>query len=145
MLGFGSLAEYLESVFGWSARFVHEKMRVAHALEALPKIANALKTGVLSWSAVRELTRVATRSTEEEWLKAVLEKSMREIEELVSGRKRGDKPSDPSNPEAKMHDIRARVSAATFALWRDAITAAQKSSDVPLSEDEAIGSSRAAR
>jgi hypothetical protein len=55
---------------GYGARLVQEKLRVAEALERLPAFAEALKQGQICWSALRELTRVATPETETEWLAA---------------------------------------------------------------------------
>ena len=63
-LGFGSFIEYIERLFGYRPRFTQEKLRVAEALEELPELDRALRDGELSWSAVRELTRVATLNTE---------------------------------------------------------------------------------
>ncbi len=63
-LGYGSFVEYIERLFGYSPRLTLEKLRVAEALEALPQLAAALREGRVSWSSVRELTRVATRATE---------------------------------------------------------------------------------
>src|SRR5215207_8451512 len=64
-LGFGSFGEYVERLFGYKPRSTHEKLRVAEALEELPRMNGALAAGELSWSAVRELTRVATTDPEE--------------------------------------------------------------------------------
>src|SRR5215213_7192856 len=58
-LGYGSFGEYVERLFGYKPRSTQEKLRVAEALEQLPAVARALETGALSWSAARELTRVA--------------------------------------------------------------------------------------
>src|SRR5688500_2283210 len=66
-LGYGSFAEYVERVFGYAARLTHDKLRVAEALENLPEMASLLRQGKTSWSALRELTRVATAETEREW------------------------------------------------------------------------------
>ena len=60
-LGFGSFHEYIERLFGYKARWTDERIRVAQALETLPEMAQALRDGAISWSAVRELTRVATK------------------------------------------------------------------------------------
>src|SRR5882672_4498528 len=54
-LGYGSFGEYVERLFGYKPRSTQEKLRVAQALEELPVAAQALETGELSWSAVREL------------------------------------------------------------------------------------------
>src|SRR6187551_2472548 len=59
-LGYGSFVEYIERLFGYSPRLTLEKLRVAEALEQLEGTATALRDGQLSWSIVRELTRVAT-------------------------------------------------------------------------------------
>jgi hypothetical protein len=69
-LGYGSFNEYAERLFGYGSRLTQEKLRVAEALEALPETARELQSGHVSFSAVRELTRVATPSTEREWLEA---------------------------------------------------------------------------
>src|SRR5688572_2184801 len=58
-MGFGSFGEYVERLFGYGRRCTQEKLRVAEALEQLPALAAALQEGALSWSAVREITRVA--------------------------------------------------------------------------------------
>ena len=56
-LGFASFGEYVERHFGYNGRLVKEKLRVAQALERLPQMSEALRTGELNWSVVRELTR----------------------------------------------------------------------------------------
>src|SRR5688500_4151126 len=72
--GYASFAEYIERLFGLKRRATEEKLRVAAALEALPELAEALRSGKLNWSVVRELTRVAVRETESEWILAVCRK-----------------------------------------------------------------------
>src|SRR5690349_16995788 len=59
-LGYGSFQEYAERLFGYGPRVTQEKLRVAEALEALPAMARELEAGRVTFSAVRELTRVAT-------------------------------------------------------------------------------------
>jgi hypothetical protein len=93
-LGYGSFVEYIERLFGYSPRLTLEKLRVAQALDGLPELAAALREGNVSWSSVRELTRVATPGTERDWLEASRGRTMREIERLVSGHRPGDLPSD---------------------------------------------------
>ena len=45
-----------------------ERVRVAHALGSLPRLADSLAHGELSYAKVRALTRVATPETEERLL-----------------------------------------------------------------------------
>jgi hypothetical protein len=51
-------------VLGYAPRTAQQRMQVARALETLPVLTDALATGALSYSAVRELVRVATPGTE---------------------------------------------------------------------------------
>jgi hypothetical protein len=118
--GHASLHEYLETVLGHSPRQATERVRIATALEDLPEIADALARGELHFSAARELTRVATRDTERAWLDGARGKNLRQIEQAVAGRKRGDRPSDAADPELVATPIRFDVRPATLALLRQA-------------------------
>jgi hypothetical protein len=93
--GCASLAEYVERRLGLSARELREKLRVARSLETLPALADALGTGRLSWSAVRELTRVATPETETEWVTFGQGRTVRQLERKVVLHQRGDAPRSP--------------------------------------------------
>ena len=117
-LGFATFAEYVERLFGLGRRAVEEKLRVAVALEKLPVLGLALREGALSWSAVRELSRVATAETEREWLGIARGKTAREVERFVSGLGPGDRPADPRRSEFVRHVLRFEVSAETHVLSR---------------------------
>jgi len=97
-LGFSSGLEYLEEVFGYGPRTANDRLRVAKELGDLPELETALRDGELSYSAARELTRVMTRETEAQWLARARGKNLRDIEELVAGRKKGGGPDDPKDP-----------------------------------------------
>ena len=49
--GYASFGEYVERLFGLNRRTTEEKLRVAGALEELPELAEALRSGQLNWSA----------------------------------------------------------------------------------------------
>jgi hypothetical protein len=66
---------------------------VAEALESLPEVGQALREGAVSWSCVRELTRVATPETESTWLARARGRTVREVEKLVSGHRPGSLPA----------------------------------------------------
>ncbi len=119
-MGMASFHEYAERIVGLTPRQTEERIRVALALEELPRASAALAAGRVHFSAVRELTRVIAPDTETEWLDAVAGKSVGEIEKLVSGRRTGDRPSDPPEAEARRHTIVLEVSAETFATYREA-------------------------
>src|SRR5262245_28911028 len=97
-LGLATYLEYLERILGYGPRLATERLRVAEALARLPALRDALAANALSWSAVRELSRVAIPATEAEWIACARGKSVRQVEEMVSGRRAGDRPSDPVDP-----------------------------------------------
>ena len=119
-LGYGTFLSYLEHVFGYGPRLASERLRVAEALTQLPAMTMALTEGELCWSAVRELTRVAVPATEAEWIAAAQGKSMREVEDIVSGRSSGDRPGDPADPALKREVLRLEVTGDGLAAFREA-------------------------
>jgi len=119
--GYGSMVEYMEMELGHSPRPAAERLRVAHAIVELPAIGAALSQGELSYSAARELTRVATDETEQAWLEAANDKNLRDIEQLVSGHKRGDRPDDPVDPKLRKRTLRyEELDEETVAILRQA-------------------------
>ena len=66
--GLKNWAEWLAWRCDFSMTTALEKVRVAHALKTLPAISGAFASGELSYSKVRALTRVASRSNEDELL-----------------------------------------------------------------------------
>jgi hypothetical protein len=124
-LGHASFGAYVEWLFGFSRRQGTEHLRVALALEELPLLAEALRTGALSWSAARELSRVAVEETEAEWIEAAAGKTMRGVERMVARHRKGARPMDRPTAEAPKR-ITLEVSAPTWALFeemRKAVTA----------------------
>ena len=137
-LGFGSFGEYIERMLGHTRRATEERVRVAEALKRLPGIANALRDGSLSWSAVRELTRVATTSNEDAWVEVAKGRTLRQIEELVAGHNPGDMPDDRRDPSLTRHVLRFDVSAETYATFREAMAKLRRESDSSLDDDASL-------
>lgn len=118
-VGFSSMMEYLERVFGYAPRVAQERMRTARRLEHLPELAESLAKNEIPFSSVREVSRVATPKTVHIWRAAVIGKSLREVEEMVSGLREGDLPTDAKNPELQTVTLTFReVMPATRALAR---------------------------
>jgi hypothetical protein len=137
-LGMVSALDYMERVLGYGPRTAQERLRVARALGALPHLTTALAQGELPFSAVRELTRVATPATEAAWREAATGKSLRQIEELVADHRPGDYPEDPPDPQARVHVVRFELSAETFALLRQARAVLDDEHGSHLSDDQLI-------
>ncbi len=135
-----SMVDYLERRLGYAPRTASDRIRVAQALEDLPKVAEALGRG-LPYTAVRELTRVATRENEERWLDAVRGKTVHEIEGMVSGRGRGANPDDPAHPSLAGRTLPFEgVRQATEALVRDArrMLQSERGGGVVVTDDEVL-------
>jgi hypothetical protein len=137
-LGYGSFNEYTERLFGYGPRLTQEKLRVAEALEELPETARELQSGHASFSAVRELTRVATPTTERDWLEAAAGRTVREIEQLVSGHRPGSRPDDAPDVSAKRHVLRLELSGEVLATFREAMAKVRRDAGEALDEDAAL-------
>ena len=136
--GHATILEYVERVLGYGPKVGKERLRVARALLELPAMAAALGEGTLVYSAVRELSRVATAATEPEWLDAARGKSLREIEDLVSGRRKGKRPTDPSEPDLALRPITLELTPPTLALFRDACRRLEDELGHRLTDDEVM-------
>jgi Holliday junction resolvase RuvA-like protein len=132
-----SQREFDQRLLGYTPRSTQEKLRVAEALEELPRLAQSLETGSLSWSALRELTRVAVVDTEQEWLALAQGKTVRQLEELVAGKSPGDAPAPAVSASARRHVLRFEVALETFALFREAISCLRRRGG-QLRDDDAV-------
>ena len=78
-----SCAHWLNWRCGIAMGAAREKVRVARALEKLPKISAAMASGSLSYSKVREITRVASAETEDYLLMIAEHGTAAQVEKLV--------------------------------------------------------------
>ncbi|MDE2874971.1 MAG: DUF222 domain-containing protein [Gemmatimonadota bacterium] len=85
---FASCAEWLAWRTGRTLAAARENVRVAHALEDLPLTAEAMKSGQLSYTKVRTMTRVAKPETEATLLEFAQSTSAARLEWLVRGWKK---------------------------------------------------------
>src|SRR5262245_61904724 len=94
--GFASVRQYAEIELNLSPRQTMERIRIARALSALPGLTRAMREGSISFRAVKEIARVATRATEDDWSQVARICRMRELERLVSASKEGEVPERPA-------------------------------------------------
>src|SRR5881398_2319948 len=92
--GFMSCAAWLSWRVGLDPRAARERVRVARALGTLPRLAQALAHGELSYSKVRALTRVARPQTEERLLTVGLAGTAEHVERIVRGWRRVDRKAE---------------------------------------------------
>jgi hypothetical protein len=138
--GYATLLEYMERVMGYGAGAATERLRVAEALVELPAMARELGDGKLTYSAVRELSRVVVPETEAVWLAAARGRTVRDVEHMVSGRKAGDLPDAPRTPADTLQrrPLRFDVKPETMALVRQAVRVLEDERGECLDDDEVL-------
>src|SRR5690606_6431856 len=112
--GFRSCAHWLSWRTGIALGPAREKVRVARALGALPGISAAMRSGTLSYSKVRALTRVATAETEAELLEFAAHGTTAHVERLVRAWRQVDRAE-----AAERDRERARHEARRLTLQED--------------------------
>lgn len=136
--GCATFWEYLERALGYRPHAARERMRVARALVELPATSARLARGEVTYSAVRELTRVATANTEDEWLAKTAEMTTHEIEREVAGHVRGDLPGDPKHADLRRRKVRLEMTTEVYALWRQTRVALERELGHELGELELV-------
>jgi hypothetical protein len=89
--GFLSCAHWLSWRTGIAPGAAREKVRVARALESLPKLSDAMRHGRLSYAKVRAVTRVATPENEAQFLELALHGTAAQMEKIVRAWRRADR------------------------------------------------------
>src|SRR5687768_367089 len=100
--GFSSCAAWLSWRVGLEPGAARERVRVARALGTLPRLAEALGRGQLSYAKVRALTRVATPETEERLLAVGRAGTAVHVERIVRGWRRVDRNAE-AREAARQH------------------------------------------
>ena len=104
--GFRSCAHWLAWRVGMDLGAARERVRVARALGSLPRLAEALSRGELSYAKVRALTRVATPETEERLLAVGRAGTACHVERIVRGWRRVDQLAE-ARETTQRHESRA--------------------------------------
>src|SRR5688572_21334600 len=94
--GVKSCAHWLNWKCGIALGAAREKLRTAHALGQLPKIAGAMSEGRLSFSKVRAITRVAEPANEDYLLGIGLNGTATHVEKLVRSYRRAKESQELS-------------------------------------------------
>ena len=103
---FTSCAEWIAVTTGRTLGTARENVRVAHALEDLPLTSREMSLGKISYTKVRNMTRVATPETEEDLLEYARAGSAAKLEQIVRGWKHLSRDGELTAEEAR-HQSRA--------------------------------------
>ena len=110
--GFASCAHWLSWRIGLAPGAAREKVRVARALADLPLLSDAMRRGVVSYSKVRAVTRVATLETEQTLLDVALAGTAAHVEQVVRAWRRVDRTAEAA-------DDRRRHASRVLHTWVD--------------------------
>ena len=105
-----SCAHWLNWKCGIAMGAAREKVRVARALENLPKVSAAMESGRLSYSKAREITRIACAATEDHLLMIAEHGTAQHVEKLVRAYRRCQEAEELSR-EARQQQTRS-------VMWR---------------------------
>jgi hypothetical protein len=143
--GVKSCAHWLNWKCGIDLGAAREKVRVARALEQLPRIGMAMAEGRISYAKMRALSRVADASNESHLLNSALCGTASHVEEVVRGYRRALDAEELSREAIQQRDqslwyhtkpdgslvIRGRPPAEIGALFIKALQAAEDSLPIP--------------
>ena len=101
-----SCAHWLSWRTGLAPGAAREHVRVARALANLPKLSDAMRRGVVSYSKVRAVTRVATPETEQTLLDVALAGTAAHVEQIVRGWRRVDRSAEQAE-DRRRHETRS--------------------------------------
>ena len=137
-LGFTSIELYAETRYHIRPPTTRSYVATGRALRELPAIDLAFRAGTLFWTQVRELVRVATAETEDEWIEWASHRSARQIAAQVARRRKGERPADPS--KRRISDVwfrpDGRMNAAQWAKWTAARQKLEAELDRPVTDAE---------
>ncbi|MBM5811049.1 MAG: DUF222 domain-containing protein [Gammaproteobacteria bacterium] len=147
--GVRSCAHWLNWKCGLNLGAAREKIRVARALERLPRIAAAMAAGQLSYAKVRPMTRAADEATEEYFLQIALHGTAHHVERLARGFRRVKEAQELSREEQQQQRrclscwydddgsllIRGRLPAEAGAALLKALQFAEESIPLPPKEN----------
>jgi len=143
--GVKSCTHWLNWKCGIGLGAAREKVRVARALEQLPRLAAAMSEGRVSYFKAREITRVADAANEDYLLNIALCGTASQVEETVRGYRRALDAEELTREATQQRDqnlwfhtesdgslvIRGRVPAEVGALFKRALEAALDSLPIP--------------
>ena len=111
--GVRSCAHWLSWRCGLDLRTAREYVRVARALQDLPKVSSELAQGRISYSKARAVSRVATPENEDDLVRAALHNPAAHLDRLVRGLlkagRNDDEPDSRPRPQKQVQPRPARI------------------------------------
>ncbi|MCY3813292.1 MAG: DUF222 domain-containing protein [Gammaproteobacteria bacterium] len=103
--GYCNLGNWLDHRCGLGPCAARERIRIGRALARLPRVDAAFRDGILSYSKVRAITRVATRETEAMLLSIAHRSSAAQLESLVRTYQRVERSDGERRPSEERRGL----------------------------------------
>ena len=138
-MSYGDVYQLVRARFGLSTRSIRERIRVGRALRVLPLLEAALMSGRLTYSRIREVTRVANPDTESVWLEAARRLSMRALESRVGEASGGRSPDSHAVPNPiEPAKVSVSIPSDVWELLKQAMQVVKATCDLELTDAEAL-------
>lgn len=148
--GIKSPAHWLNYHCGIDLGAAREKVRVAKSLSTLPAIDEAFRTGTISYSKVRAMTRSATPDNEQMLLQVALHGTAQHVEQLVRKYRRAESLTDDRRDQSRYHAreltcffdedgmlvLRGRMTPEDGAVFMKAMDAMVTAQNPPVSQED---------
>jgi Domain of unknown function (DUF222) len=107
--GAKTCAQWLSWRIGLAPNAARERLRVAHALEKLPDVSEAMSKGEISYSKVRAVTRVATPTNESQLLTIAHGGTAAQVERVVRAWRKIDAQAEQDHARYQQNERSLRV------------------------------------
>jgi hypothetical protein len=140
--GIKSPAHWLNYYCGIDLGAAREKVRVAKSLQQLPGIDEAFRSGTISYSKVRAMTRSATPENEQMLLQVALYGTAQHVEQLVRKYRRVERLTDERRDQSQYFDddgmlvLHGRMTPEDGAVFMKAVGAMVAAQNPPVVADE---------
>jgi 5-methylcytosine-specific restriction endonuclease McrA len=108
-LGYSSIQTYAAESLGFTPSKTSQFVRLAGALEELPRLRGSVASGKLGWTKAREVAKVATPASEERWIAEAERSSSRKLEQTVRATRKRARQA-PQVAELPLLDLAESVS-----------------------------------
>ncbi len=139
MWGYPSAEVFAMKELRLSRRASRDLILAGRKLEQLTEIDHAFASGIISWSAVRELVRIAVPDSELQWLAQAKRVDQRALEHMVATHREGDRPNERKRGLPTNHTrVVMRLDAIRLEKWARVLHSIAESLGEDTPEDGAV-------
>ncbi|MFH1842272.1 MAG: HNH endonuclease [bacterium] len=107
-LGYSSIQAYAAEEHGFTPSKTSQFVRLAGALAELPRLRQSVASGKLGWTKAREVAKVATPESEQQWITEAKRSTSRQLEQKVRASRQQTRRVGPKTGQTTL-DLSGRV------------------------------------